>query len=87
MILGLVVAPQFAINVTSILMCILRSVYVGKSTTGVNYAGGLIVGNLEIYRPGEYAICDKCDKPKPLLDSYSVMVDGQAVIWLCGECK
>ena len=45
------------------------------------------MGNLEIYRPGEYAICDKCDKPKPLIDSYSVMVDGQAVIWLCAECK
>ena len=45
------------------------------------------MGNLEIYHPGEYAICDKCDKPKPLIDSYSVMVDGQAVIWLCKECK
>lgn len=45
------------------------------------------MGHLEIYRPGEYAICDKCEKPKPLIDSYSVMVDGQAVIWLCKECR
>jgi RNase P subunit RPR2 len=45
------------------------------------------MGHFEMYRPGEYAICDKCEKPKPLAESYSVMVDGQAVIWLCKECK
>lgn len=45
------------------------------------------MGYVDIYKAGQWAICDKCEKPKPLHNSYSVMVDGQAVIWLCEECK
>jgi hypothetical protein len=28
--------------------------------------GAYLMGYVQIFQPGEYAICDECDKPKPL---------------------
>ena len=49
--------------------------------------GKNLMGYVEIYRPGEYAICDECDKPKPLGTGSYVSADGLAMLWLCEECK
>ena len=46
-----------------------------------------LMGYVEIFQPGEYAICDECCKPKPLATGYYVKSDGLDLIWLCQECK
>lgn len=45
------------------------------------------MGYVEIFKPGEYEMCDECEKPKPLAGGFHVKADGLAMIWLCQECK
>ena len=45
------------------------------------------MGYVEIFQPGEFAICDECEKPKPLATGFYLSADGLAMLWYCEECK
>jgi hypothetical protein len=49
--------------------------------------GAHLVGYVQIFQAGEFAICDDCEKPKPLATGFHVKADGLAMIWLCEDCK
>jgi hypothetical protein len=45
------------------------------------------MGYVEIFKPGEYELCDECVRHKPLANGYYVKANGIDLIWLCEDCK